>query len=164
MCVCLYVLVFVCRPYFPIYRLDSSELSKWQEDVLGVAAESVRAWLARDKRDGEHSGGMAELPHQDKLLLPDGEAKRSEGDDKQMQASGDGKWTRHVCELCGGKVIVGDIQWRAHEQSRGHRRRRSSKRQKAQKQQQKQAESLADAVGGSEDDGLFGILNEAQLE
>ncbi len=156
----------LCRPYFPIYRLDSSDLSKWQEDVLGVAAESVRSWLARDRRDGEHSGGM---PHQDKLLLlllPDGEAKRSEGDDKKMQASGDGKWTRHVCELCGGKVIVGDIQWRAHEQSRGHRRRRrSSKRQKAQKQQQKQAESLADAVGGSEGGGgLFGILDEAQLE
>jgi hypothetical protein len=41
------------------------------------------------------------------------------------------RWRRFVCEDCEGKVLQGEVQWRAHLSSRGHHHHRKRRRQQA---------------------------------
>ena len=40
-------------------------------------------------------------------------------------------WTKHVCDICDGRVVHGDHEWTVHLASRGHQRRKRQRAKKA---------------------------------
>ncbi|XP_063167684.1 tRNA dimethylallyltransferase [Candoia aspera] len=77
----------------PIYGLEVSDLSQWDENVLEPAVQIVESFLKGQK------------PPREPLTL-----EPVPGKDKQ---------SCQFCELC-GRVIIGDREWRAHLKSKSH--------------------------------------------
>ncbi|XP_025027019.1 tRNA dimethylallyltransferase [Python bivittatus] len=78
----------------PVYGLEVSDLSQWDENVLEPAVQIVESFLKGQK------------PLREPLTL-----EPVPGKDKQ---------NCQLCELC-SRVIIGDREWRAHLKSRSHR-------------------------------------------
>jgi tRNA dimethylallyltransferase len=96
------------RGGYPLFRFDSSHVDRWEANVEQPAADVVAALLA--------GTAYTNLPAM--YAVVDGAAAGA-GD-----AAGPATFDnlRHVCELCGGRVIVGALQWGQHIDSRSHRR------------------------------------------
>ncbi|XP_041096679.1 tRNA dimethylallyltransferase isoform X2 [Polyodon spathula] len=77
----------------PVYRLDVSDVSHWDETVLNPALQIL------------HSLIKGETPTAQPLRMT------SEGNRN--------KRSRHTCDLC-DKVIIGDMEWTAHLKSKNH--------------------------------------------
>ncbi|XP_029475243.1 tRNA dimethylallyltransferase [Rhinatrema bivittatum] len=77
----------------PVYGLDVTDLSSWEEYVLKPALQLVNSFLQGQK--------AAVQP----LKLPCGVAEN--------------KWNRYTCELC-DKILIGDREWAAHTKSKSH--------------------------------------------
>ncbi|XP_025054449.1 tRNA dimethylallyltransferase isoform X2 [Alligator sinensis] len=81
----------------PVYGLEVSDLSRWEENALKPALEIVESLLQGKK------------PPVDPMTMePDiNENKRS----------------HHMCELC-NRIIIGDREWAAHTKSKSHLKKR----------------------------------------
>ncbi|XP_078093832.1 tRNA dimethylallyltransferase isoform X2 [Mustelus asterias] len=77
----------------PVYSLDVTDVSQWEETVLRPAAQILESFL------------KGEEP----TMLP----LTMESDQYE------GKRSRQVCELC-DKIILGDQEWKAHLKSKNH--------------------------------------------
>lgn len=87
---------FLSRPGIgvpPVYGLEVSDVSKWEESVLEPALEIVRSFIQGHK--------PAATPV--KMRSNETENKRS----------------YHMCELC-DRIIIGDREWAAHMKSKSH--------------------------------------------
>ncbi|XP_051892192.1 tRNA dimethylallyltransferase isoform X2 [Pristis pectinata] len=87
----------------PVYGLDVTVVSQWEETVLRPALQIIESFLKGEK------------PAAQPLTL--------------ARDQNDGKRNRRVCELC-DKIILGDQEWKAHLKSKNHqynlkRRRRA---------------------------------------
>uniref|UniRef100_UPI00398EF196 tRNA dimethylallyltransferase isoform X2 n=1 Tax=Pristiophorus japonicus TaxID=55135 RepID=UPI00398EF196 len=90
----------------PVYGLDVTDVSQWEEAVLQPAMQILESFLKGDEPEA--------LP----LTM---ECDQS-----------DGKRNRQVCELC-DKIIIGDREWKAHLKSKNHQHHlRRRKRAEAQ--------------------------------
>ncbi|XP_028978558.2 tRNA dimethylallyltransferase [Esox lucius] len=78
----------------PVYGLDVTDVSKWEETVLSPALEILER-LTKGEQPGI-------------------EPMRVEGEGQRNKRS------CHTCELC-DKVIIGDLEWTAHLKSKKHR-------------------------------------------
>ncbi|XP_036888418.1 tRNA dimethylallyltransferase isoform X3 [Sturnira hondurensis] len=77
----------------PVYGLDVSDVSKWEESVLEPALEIVQSFIQGRKP----AAVPVRVPHNDT------ENKRS----------------YHMCDLC-DRIIIGDREWAAHVKSKSH--------------------------------------------
>nr|KAF6445475.1 tRNA isopentenyltransferase 1 [Molossus molossus] len=77
----------------PVYGLEVSDISKWEESVLEPALEIVQSFIQGRK--------PAATPV--KILCNETENKRS----------------YHMCDLC-DRIIIGDREWTAHMKSKSH--------------------------------------------
>ncbi|XP_054576780.1 LOW QUALITY PROTEIN: tRNA dimethylallyltransferase [Eptesicus fuscus] len=77
----------------PIYGLEVSDISKWEESVLEPAFEIVQSFIQGRKPDAAPV----------KMPCSKTENKRSS----------------HMCDLC-GRIIIGDREWAAHMKSKSH--------------------------------------------
>ncbi|KAJ1063773.1 hypothetical protein K5549_009085 [Capra hircus] len=77
----------------PVYGLEVSDVSKWEESVLEPALEIVRSFIQGHK------------PAATPVKMP-----RSETENKRSY---------HMCELC-DRIIIGDREWAAHMKSKSH--------------------------------------------
>ncbi|NXN97303.1 MOD5 dimethylallyltransferase, partial [Rhinopomastus cyanomelas] len=77
----------------PVYGLEVSDLTRWEEDVLKPAVEIVESFIQGRE--------------------PPAKPVRMEQD------VGENKWSSRVCEPC-GRVIIGDREWAAHTRSKSH--------------------------------------------
>ncbi|XP_062846804.1 tRNA dimethylallyltransferase isoform X2 [Trichomycterus rosablanca] len=77
----------------PVYGLDVTDVSQWEQTVLAPALEIL---------------GCLQKGEQ-----PSVEPLRTEGEEPRNKRS------HHVCELC-DKVIIGDLEWKAHLKSKKH--------------------------------------------
>ncbi|XP_066573424.1 tRNA dimethylallyltransferase [Amia ocellicauda] len=85
----------------PVFGLDVSDVSRWEETVLAPALQ-----ILDSLRKGEQ-------PSTEPLRLAN-EEKRN-------------KRSRHACELC-DRVIIGDLEWTAHLRSKNHLHQQRKKR------------------------------------
>jgi tRNA dimethylallyltransferase len=88
----------------PVFALDTTAPHEWQRDVLGPALAIAQAFL----RPGPGLAGAA-------LPAPANTSRRPGGGTA-------GREVLRNCDLCGGRPIMGEQAWAAHEQSRAHRR------------------------------------------
>ncbi|XP_037683525.1 tRNA dimethylallyltransferase isoform X2 [Choloepus didactylus] len=77
----------------PVYGLEVSDVSKWEESVLTPALEIVQSFIQGHK--------PATTPI--KMLYNEAENKRS----------------YHMCDIC-DRIIIGDREWAAHIKSKSH--------------------------------------------
>ncbi|XP_039595271.1 tRNA dimethylallyltransferase [Polypterus senegalus] len=77
----------------PVYGLDVSDVTRWEESVLDPAIEILTSVM------------KGETPTAQPLRVKS-EVMRN-------------KRSRHVCDLC-DKVIIGDLEWKAHLKSKKH--------------------------------------------
>ncbi|XP_054251176.1 tRNA dimethylallyltransferase [Indicator indicator] len=77
----------------PVYGLEVSDHSRWEEDVLKPALEIVESFIQGRE--------------------PPAEPVRMEWDVEENKRS------HHVCELC-NRLIIGDREWAAHTRSKSH--------------------------------------------
>ncbi|KAF6112020.1 tRNA isopentenyltransferase 1 [Phyllostomus discolor] len=77
----------------PVYGLEVSDVSKWEESVLEPALEIVRSFIQGRKP----AAAPVRMPHDET------ENKRS----------------YHMCDLC-DRIIIGDREWAAHIKSKSH--------------------------------------------
>uniref|UniRef100_A0A452Q896 Zinc finger double-stranded RNA binding domain-containing protein n=1 Tax=Ursus americanus TaxID=9643 RepID=A0A452Q896_URSAM len=77
----------------PVYGLDVSDVSKWEESVLEPALEIVQSFVQG------HKPAAAPV----KMPCSETENKRS----------------YHMCDLC-DRIIIGDREWAAHIKSKSH--------------------------------------------
>ncbi|CAK6440989.1 unnamed protein product [Pipistrellus nathusii] len=77
----------------PIYGLEVSDISKWEESVLEPAFEIVQSFIQGRKPDA------------DPVKMPSSETEN--------------KRSSHMCDLC-GRIIIGDREWAAHMKSKPH--------------------------------------------
>nr|KAF6384024.1 tRNA isopentenyltransferase 1 [Pipistrellus kuhlii] len=77
----------------PIYGLEVSDISKWEESVLEPAFEIVQSFIQGRK------------PGADPVKMPSGKTEN--------------KRSSHMCDLC-GRIIIGDREWAAHMKSKSH--------------------------------------------
>uniref|UniRef100_A0A8C4KRE4 tRNA dimethylallyltransferase n=1 Tax=Equus asinus TaxID=9793 RepID=A0A8C4KRE4_EQUAS len=77
----------------PVYGLEVSDVSKWEESVLEPALEIVRSFIQG------HQPAAAPV----KMPCNETENKRS----------------YHMCDLC-DRIIIGDREWAAHRKSKSH--------------------------------------------
>ncbi|XP_061452663.1 tRNA dimethylallyltransferase isoform X2 [Rhineura floridana] len=77
----------------PVYGLEVSDLSQWEEEVLEPAVQIVKSF------------SQGQQPPAEPIMMEDklDEDKRS----------------HHTCEPC-GRVIIGDREWKAHLKSKNH--------------------------------------------
>ncbi|XP_023013035.2 tRNA dimethylallyltransferase isoform X1 [Leptinotarsa decemlineata] len=89
----------------PIYGLDTSDVSRWEENVSKIAFEIVESHI---------SGGHCvheRLPSRSGNSFPN-------SDD-----------TTHTCEVC-DRIFIGDFQWAHHQKSTRHKKMVESKKRK----------------------------------
>uniref|UniRef100_A0A8C3SS63 tRNA dimethylallyltransferase n=1 Tax=Chelydra serpentina TaxID=8475 RepID=A0A8C3SS63_CHESE len=77
----------------PVYGLQVSDLSQWDEDVLKPALQIVESFI------------QGQQPSADPV--------------KMESEINEDKRSHHVCELC-NRVIIGDREWAAHTKSKSH--------------------------------------------
>uniref|UniRef100_A0A8B9W0Y3 tRNA dimethylallyltransferase n=1 Tax=Bos mutus grunniens TaxID=30521 RepID=A0A8B9W0Y3_BOSMU len=77
----------------PVYGLEVSDVSKWEESVLEPALEIVRSFIQGHK------------PAATPVKMPGSETEN--------------KRSYHMCELC-DRIIIGDREWAAHMKSKSH--------------------------------------------
>lgn len=77
----------------PVYGLEVSDVSKWEESVLEPALEIVRSFIQGHK------------PAATPVKMPSNETEN--------------KRSYHMCELC-DRIIIGDREWAAHKKSKSH--------------------------------------------
>uniref|UniRef100_A0A8C6D1Y1 tRNA dimethylallyltransferase n=1 Tax=Moschus moschiferus TaxID=68415 RepID=A0A8C6D1Y1_MOSMO len=77
----------------PVYGLEVSDVSKWEESVLEPALEIVRSFIQGHK------------PAATPVKMPSNETEN--------------KRSYHMCELC-DRIIIGDREWAAHMKSKSH--------------------------------------------
>nr|XP_006139200.1 tRNA dimethylallyltransferase-like [Pelodiscus sinensis] len=77
----------------PVYGLEVTDLSQWDENVLKPALQIVESFI-----QGQQP--LAEPVKMESKMLED-------------------KWSHHMCELC-DKIIIGDREWAAHTKSKTH--------------------------------------------
>uniref|UniRef100_A0AC11CPZ0 tRNA isopentenyltransferase 1 n=1 Tax=Ovis aries TaxID=9940 RepID=A0AC11CPZ0_SHEEP len=77
----------------PVYGLEVSDVSKWEESVLEPALEIVRSFIQGHK------------PAATPVKMPSSETEN--------------KRSYHMCELC-DRIIIGDREWAAHMKSKSH--------------------------------------------
>lgn len=97
---------FLARPETNVprvYNLDVSDKSKWKETVYDKALKISTAFMNEQ---------TIPYPPMDRIKLDE------EHDEHR----------KYVCDLCEGKIIIGNTSWKAHNASKGHRRRTSRKR------------------------------------
>ncbi|XP_070366340.1 tRNA dimethylallyltransferase isoform X4 [Equus asinus] len=82
----------------PVYGLEVSDVSKWEESVLEPALEIVRSFIQVMLIMG-HQPAAAPV----KMPCNETENKRS----------------YHMCDLC-DRIIIGDREWAAHRKSKSH--------------------------------------------
>ncbi|XP_019367919.1 PREDICTED: tRNA dimethylallyltransferase, mitochondrial [Gavialis gangeticus] len=77
----------------PVYGLEVSDLSRWEENVLKPALEIVESLL---------------------------QGKKPPADPVKMEPDiNENKRSHHMCELC-NRIIIGDREWAAHTKSKSH--------------------------------------------
>ncbi|ELR23502.1 tRNA dimethylallyltransferase [Acanthamoeba castellanii str. Neff] len=146
------------RPRATIHRLDSTrfEQQRWDDEVRLPAVRVLTQWYTagagdsavqyvevlrppsaeraslkrptsdRGGDDGAEGGGdSGEATKRNKA--EGGKGESGEGREEALGA----RWRRFVCEECEGKVLQGEVQWRAHLASRGHYHHRRRRRQQA---------------------------------
>ncbi|XP_070557081.1 tRNA dimethylallyltransferase-like isoform X2 [Ptychodera flava] len=86
-----------------VYGLDTTDVDQWEETVLQPAFEIVQAVC-----QGE-TPSIPPLPHEEAPNIDTN--------------------TSHICDVCNGKLIVGQQQWQGHLRSRGHQKRLKKRRQ-----------------------------------
>lgn len=79
---------------FPVTRLDTTDLSRWDDLVLGPAEAAVSALVSGE---GDH-------------VTPVSDADRVHA------------WKKYSCDLCPGVLINGDLEWERHLKSKKHKR------------------------------------------
>ncbi|XP_023582960.1 tRNA dimethylallyltransferase isoform X6 [Trichechus manatus latirostris] len=77
----------------PVYGLEVSDVSKWEESVLEPALEIVQSFIQGRK------------PAATPIKMPCNETEN--------------KRSYHVCDLC-DRIIIGDREWAAHTKSKSH--------------------------------------------
>ncbi|XP_022431068.1 tRNA dimethylallyltransferase isoform X2 [Delphinapterus leucas] len=77
----------------PVYGLEVSDVSKWEESVLEPALEIVRSFIQGHK------------PAATPVKMPSSETEN--------------KRSYHMCDLC-DRIIIGDREWAAHMKSKSH--------------------------------------------
>nr|XP_030724093.1 tRNA dimethylallyltransferase isoform X2 [Globicephala melas] len=77
----------------PVYGLEVSDVSKWEESVLEPALEIVRSFIQGHK------------PAATPVKMPSSETEN--------------KRSYHLCDLC-DRIIIGDREWAAHMKSKSH--------------------------------------------
>ncbi|XP_060062144.1 tRNA dimethylallyltransferase isoform X3 [Erinaceus europaeus] len=77
----------------PVYGLEVSDVSKWEETVLRPALEIVQSFIQGHKPEAAPV----------KLLCSETENKKS----------------YHMCDIC-DRIIIGDREWAAHRKSKSH--------------------------------------------
>ncbi|XP_052493635.1 tRNA dimethylallyltransferase [Budorcas taxicolor] len=77
----------------PVYGLEVSDVSKWEESVLEPALEIVQSFIQGHK------------PAATPVKMPSSETEN--------------KRSYHMCELC-DRIIIGDREWAAHMKSKSH--------------------------------------------
>ncbi|KAK1340161.1 hypothetical protein QTO34_018725 [Cnephaeus nilssonii] len=77
----------------PIYGLEVSDISKWEESVLEPALEIVQSFIQGRKPDA----APVKMPY----------------------SKTENKRSSHMCDLC-GRIIIGDREWAAHMKSKSH--------------------------------------------
>nr|AAW63396.1 tRNA isopentenylpyrophosphate transferase isoform 3 [Homo sapiens] len=77
----------------PVYGLEVSDVSKWEESVLEPALEIVQSFIQGHK------------PTATPIKMPYNEAEN--------------KRSYHLCDLC-DRIIIGDREWAAHIKSKSH--------------------------------------------
>uniref|UniRef100_A0A672R1X2 tRNA dimethylallyltransferase n=1 Tax=Sinocyclocheilus grahami TaxID=75366 RepID=A0A672R1X2_SINGR len=82
----------------PVYGLDVTDVTNWETTVLTPALEILDSPLLLKSFQGEQ---------------PSAQPIRAEGMDSRNKRS------HHMCDLC-EKVIIGDLEWTAHQKSRNH--------------------------------------------
>jgi len=83
-----------------VYRFDSSDAAAFESQVVPLAVDVVRAFLARS---GSPLAPIGVLPR-----LTPSSAERVRG------------WNKHVCDVC-NRQVNGDAEWQAHVKSKAHR-------------------------------------------
>jgi len=89
---------FLGRPadnMLPVYELDTTDAEGWAENVLQRALDIAHAFIQRDK-----------IPYScmDAIDSSSCDSKR-----------------KYTCELCDGRIIMGDLQWKEHLVSKKHK-------------------------------------------
>uniref|UniRef100_A0A8D1MZC7 tRNA dimethylallyltransferase n=2 Tax=Sus scrofa TaxID=9823 RepID=A0A8D1MZC7_PIG len=77
----------------PVYGLEVSDVSKWEESVLEPALEIVQSFIQGHK------------PAATPVNMPSSETEN--------------KRSYHICDLC-DRIIIGDREWAAHMKSKSH--------------------------------------------
>ncbi|KAB1268180.1 tRNA dimethylallyltransferase [Camelus dromedarius] len=77
----------------PVYGLEVSDTSKWEESVLEPALEIVQSFIQGQK------------PAAAPVKMPSNETEN--------------KRSYHMCDLC-DRIIIGDREWAAHVKSKSH--------------------------------------------
>uniref|UniRef100_A0A4X1VPE9 tRNA isopentenyltransferase 1 n=2 Tax=Sus scrofa TaxID=9823 RepID=A0A4X1VPE9_PIG len=77
----------------PVYGLEVSDVSKWEESVLEPALEIVQSFIQGHK------------PAATPVNMPSSETEN--------------KRSYHMCDLC-DRIIIGDREWAAHMKSKSH--------------------------------------------
>eukprot|EP00118_Oscarella_pearsei_P000833 m.5922 g.5922 ORF g.5922 m.5922 type:complete len:389 (+) comp14454_c0_seq1:142-1308(+) len=95
------------QPLPDVFGLDASDLSEWDGTVLQQATDILSAKL---------NGTSPPVAPLDRLVC-------------QPET-----WTLHICEVCDGREVRGDHEWRAHLASRGHQKKRRRQSKKAARQ------------------------------
>lgn len=86
----------------PVYQVDSSDVSQWQQAVATPAIQIARDFLAG-------------LPIEAYKSL-------QEARPEEFQATSlEDKYVENVCEICGDRKFTGKRQWEEHLRSKGHK-------------------------------------------
>ncbi|TMW60733.1 hypothetical protein Poli38472_000775 [Pythium oligandrum] len=92
---------FVTRN-IPVYQVDSSDVSKWEDIVAKPAIEIAQSFLTGEPMTQFKSLQEAEP-------------------DKYAPISHDDKYRETFCEICGNRKFIGKSQWEMHLRSKGHK-------------------------------------------
>eukprot|EP00923_Selenidium_pygospionis_P012293 GHVN01020823.1.p1 GENE.GHVN01020823.1~~GHVN01020823.1.p1 ORF type:complete len:404 (+),score=41.59 GHVN01020823.1:750-1961(+) len=111
---------FILRqPWLPIVRLDSSDASKWDENVLPLALGFVEEFLKKGSlQPSPNDLGLTEDQHSQRANLGNRAAANTRASSQEVRF--ELPVQRFDCDLCNAHVI-GEIGWRAHLKSRRHK-------------------------------------------
>lgn len=101
-----------------LFELDTSDLSKWESEVLGSAVAIAKgSYPTHSLTVNKALVSGEEIP---KKILDTYQVK-------EPKAHKVKEWKKYKCEICNGKVVNGEQEWKAHLQSRMHKRRLSKR-------------------------------------
>lgn len=87
----------------PVYEVDSSNVSLWDELVEFPATEIARLFLAGEPIAPKYTSYQEQHP------------------ETSCTRSLESKFVENVCEICGGRQFLGEKQWQEHLSSKGHK-------------------------------------------